>query len=131
MLVMNDTEVYRLQALIELAAGFPGPLTAAEIARRRSVPGRFLARLLGELAREGLVATSRGPRGGVRLAADPKTVRVASLVRSEAAPDGGGAAVKWLARRLAGAREGALERLTLADLLEVERSAKAAVDFDI
>jgi len=128
---MNDTEVYRLQALIELATTFPKALTAAEIARRRRVPGRFLARLLGELAREGLVATSRGPRGGVRLAAKPESVPMASLVRPEPLPEGGGAAVKWLGRQLARAREGALERLTLADLLHVERNANSVGDFDI
>jgi Rrf2 family protein len=130
-LVMNDTDAYRLQALIELAASFPKPLTAAEIARRRRVPGRFLARLLGELAREGLVATTRGPRGGVRLATAPATVPVARVVRPEPFPETGGSAVTWLARQLAGARDAALDRLTLADLLQVERSAKAAVNFDI
>ncbi len=130
-LVVNDTDTYRLQALLELAASFPEPLTAAEIARRRGVPGRFLARLLGDLAREGLVTTTRGPRGGVRLAAGPETVSMASLVRPEPLPEAGGTAVNWLARRLAGARAGALQRLTLADLLRVERDARAAIDFNI
>ncbi len=130
-LVVNDTDTYRLQALLELAASFPEPLTAAEIARRRGVPGRFLARWLGDLAREGLVTTTRGPRGGVRLAAGPETVSMASLVRAEPLPEAGGTAVNWLARRLAGARAGALQRLTLADLLRVERDARAAIDFNI
>jgi len=129
--VMNESDSYRLQALVELAANFPEPLTAAEIARRRRVPSRFLARLLGELAREGLVATTRGPRGGVRLATRPEEVALASLVRPEPVPETGGVAVRWLARRLASAREGALEKVTLADLLQAERKAKATVDFDI
>lgn len=129
--MMNETDAYRLEALIELAASFPEPRTAVQIARRRGVPARFLARLLGELAHEGLVTTSRGPRGGVRLATGPETVSVASLVRPEAQPEAGGVAVRWLAKRLAGARTGALERLTLADLAQVERNANTAVDFNI
>ncbi|MBZ5588547.1 MAG: Rrf2 family transcriptional regulator [Acidobacteriia bacterium] len=128
---MNETDAYRLQALLELAASFPEPRTADQIARCRGVPARFLARLLGELAREGLVTTSRGPRGGVRLAARPETVPVASLVRPESQPEGGGAAVRWLAKRLAEARSGTLERLKLADLLQVERDANKAVHFEI
>jgi DNA-binding IscR family transcriptional regulator len=131
LLVMNETEAYRLGALLELAASFPEPRTAAQIARRRDVPARFLARLLGELAREGLVTTSRGPRGGVRLATRPEVVSLASLVRPEPQPEAGGVAVRWLAKRLAGARAGALEKFTLADLVQVERNANAAVDFDI
>ncbi len=128
---MNDTDAYRLDALLELAAGFPAPLTAAEIARRRGVPARFLARLLGELARAGLVTTARGPRGGVRLAVRPEEVRVAALVRPEPLPEAGGAAVGWLARLLSGVRAEALERLTLADLARVERDARTTATYDI
>jgi DNA-binding IscR family transcriptional regulator len=128
---MNETDAYRLEALLELAASFPEPRTAVQIARRRDVPARFLARLLGELAREGLVTTSRGPRGGVRLATRPETVLLASFVRPEAQPEAGGVAVRWLAKHLAEARTGALERLTLADLMQMECNANAAVEFDI
>jgi len=128
---MNESESYRLQALVELAGTHPEPLTAAEIARRRRVPARFLARLLGELAREGLVATTRGPRGGVRLATRPEAVPLASLVRPEPAPETGGAAVSWLAARLAAARADALAGVSLADLVRAERDAGARADFDI
>ena len=130
-LVMNETDAYRVQALLELAASFPEPRTAVQIAQKRSVPARFLARLLGELAREGLVTTSRGPRGGVRLANEPAAVLLTSLVRPEPQPETGGTAVRWLARRLTEARSGALERFTLADLVRVERDANAVVEFDI
>ena len=68
---MNGTEAYRLEALLELGHAWPHTLTAAEIARRRGIPPKFLARLLGGLAREGLVVTARGARGGFRLAAAP------------------------------------------------------------
>jgi hypothetical protein len=52
-------------------------------------------------------------------------------VRPEPVPETGGVAVRWLARRLASAREGALKKVTLADLLQAERKAQATVDFDI
>ena len=128
---MNDTDAYRVLALVELAGRFPEPLTVAQIARRRGVPTRFLARLLGELARDGLVTTARGPRGGVRLAARPETIRLTSLVRPEPFPEARGAAVSWLANRLARARDGALEKLTLVDLLQVERDVNATANFEI
>ena len=129
--VMNGTDAYRLGALLELAAEYPASMTVAEVARRREIPATFLAHLLGELAREKLVVTTRGPRGGVRLAASPETIALAPLLRPDPPPDGGGPAVLWLAQHLARAQERALAPLRLESLLEVERERTGASDFAI
>jgi DNA-binding IscR family transcriptional regulator len=128
---VNETEAYRLEALIELAQAFPDALTAREVARRRHVPARFLSRLVGELAHEDLVLTTRGPHGGVRLAAAPAEIDLGSLVREPPPPSAGGAGVRWLATRLAEAQARALENLSLAALVTAEREATAATDFSI
>lgn len=128
---MNETEAYRLEALIELAEAFPDAMTAREVARRRHVPARFLSRLVGELAREDLVLTTRGPHGGVRLAAPPGEIGLGRLVRETAPPTAGGAGVRWLAARLAEAQARTLENLSLAALVAAEREAIAAADFSI
>jgi hypothetical protein len=129
--VMNMTDTYRVEALIELAAAFPEPLTAPEIARRRRIPAPFLGRLLAGVARDGVVATSRGPRGGVRLAHPPEDTRL-TVVLSEPAPAAGSSpAIAWLEDRLAAARRAVLDRTTLAGLLAVERERRAETDWQI
>jgi hypothetical protein len=128
---MNCTDAYRLAALLELANEYPASLTAAEVARRREIPSKFLARLLGELARQKLVVTTRGPHGGVRLAASPETIALTRLLRPDPPPEGGGAAVLWLAEHLAKAQERALAPLRLESLLEVERERAETSDFAI
>jgi len=128
---VNSADAYRLEALLELAAASPTSLTVREIARRRRIPATFLARLLGELARDGLVVTARGPRGGVRIGAPPGEIRLAALLRREVGPETGGAAVRWLERQLADAERQALARLTLATLLEVERQRGDAFGYEI
>ncbi len=128
---MNSADAYRLEALLELAATSPASLTAREIARRRRIPATFLARLLGELAHDGLVVTARGPRGGVRLGAPPGAIRLADVLRPEADPESGGGAVRWVAQRLADAQRQALAPLTLAALLEVERERGDALGYEI
>jgi hypothetical protein len=128
---MNSSDVYRLEAMLELAEAYPAPLTAAEVARRRDIPAKFLARLLGELARAQLVAATRGPRGGVRLAGAPEAIGLGQLLRPDAVPTTGGAAVRWLAGRLTEARDRVLAPLRLADLAEVEREQDATPSYEI
>jgi hypothetical protein len=129
--IMNSGDVYRLEALLELAGAYPASLTVAEVARRREIPAAFLARLLGDLAREELVTTTRGPRGGVRLASPPGAIGLDRLLRSEPLPEAGGAAVHWLAIRLTEAQEAVLAPLRLAGLLSVERERGGTPGFDI
>ncbi|OYW00320.1 MAG: hypothetical protein B7Z61_13460 [Acidobacteria bacterium 37-71-11] len=129
--IVNETEAYRLDALVELGRAWPQSLTAAEIARRRSIPPKFLARLLGELAREQLVVTARGARGGVRLATAPGDVPLVRLLRAQPQPEAGGPAVRWLAEHAAEAQAHALAGLSLAALLSVEDEANATADFAI
>jgi DNA-binding IscR family transcriptional regulator len=129
--VVNGTDAYRLEALLELAATYPASLTVREVARRREIPPKFLARLLGELAREELVVTARGPHGGVRLAAPPEAIGLVQLLRPEPPPETGGAAVRWLAQRLAEAQQELLASLKLAGLVNVEREQGTTPSFEI
>ncbi|MGE5235966.1 MAG: RrF2 family transcriptional regulator [Acidobacteriota bacterium] len=128
---MNSTEAYRLEALLELAAAYPRPLTATSVARRRGVPEAFLARLLAGLSRAGVVAAVRGPGGGVRLARPPETIELATLLPSSRPSEVGGPAVRWLVASLAEGRARVLRSLTLASLLRVEREQAMHPDFVI
>jgi len=122
-IVMNRRDAYLVEALVGLAATHPDALTVAEIARRRGLPVAFLGRLLAAAARRGLVVTSRGPSGGVRLAGRPASVTLADVLGAGATGAAGGVASRWLRDQLRETRDRLLGRLTLADLLERERTA--------
>lgn len=128
---MNQTDAYRIDAMLELAAAPRTSLTVAEIARRRAIPPRFLARLLGELAQNGLIKTTRGPRGGVTLATAPAKLPLRAVISAAGSAPSGGAGVRWLHRRLKEAQRASLERVSLGDLLKVEQEQTVIPDFSI
>lgn len=128
---MNARDGYLVDALVLLAATHPEALTVAEIARRRGIPAPFLGRLLADAARRGVVATLRGPRGGVRLAEPPAAIPLSAILDLGPSEPTGGRAVRWLDDELRGARLRLLERLTLEHLLEHERAAAAVPDWTI
>ena len=60
---------YAARAMVEIAlSGRGSPLGVAEIARRRSIPERFLEQIFGELRRSGILKSRRGAHGGYCLA---------------------------------------------------------------
>ncbi len=88
---------YAVRAALELAqeqAGDGGLLTAEQIAERQSIPRPFLASILQELRRAGLVVSKRGVDGGHRLARSADEVALADVIR---AVDGPLAAVAGIA----------------------------------
>lgn len=73
---------YGTRALIDLAAHLgPKPLLLKEIAARQGVSLPYLARLTAPLVAAGLVRTTRGARGGVRLAKPPAEVTLREVVQ--------------------------------------------------
>lgn len=71
-----------MNALVELArASGNGPLSAAVIAERAHVPGKFLEAILLDLRHAGVISTTRGRGGGHRLRRSPDEVNMADVVR--------------------------------------------------
>ncbi len=77
---------YALRAVIELAASGGGHVTADQLARTQSIPGKFLEAILTQLRRAGLVRSQRGPDGGFWLARPASDISLADIIR---AIDGG------------------------------------------
>ncbi|ATQ69031.1 MULTISPECIES: Rrf2 family transcriptional regulator [Methylosinus] len=73
---------FGLRALILLASRKDEVLSAAAIADYFSVSRHHMAKVLQELAASGYVEGIRGAQGGVRLAKDPRDIRVGDVVRS-------------------------------------------------
>lgn len=80
--MLSQTSEYALRAAVFLANDGGGPRTAAEIARAASVPAGYLAKVLGLLARAGLVSSQRGLGGGFALSRTPRDVSVLEVVNA-------------------------------------------------
>ena len=75
------TARYALAAMTALAALPPGErASSTALSERVSVPGPFLAKILAQLARPGLVTGTRGRGGGYRLDRDPGEITLADVI---------------------------------------------------
>jgi Rrf2 family protein len=78
--VISGTSRYAIRAVVYLAERGKGPLVRVdEIARAIKVPRNYLSKTLHVLAREGVLASTRGPRGGFTLAAPPTALTLARI----------------------------------------------------
>lgn len=72
---------YALRALLELAQQ-GGPVTGEALAEAQNLPTKFLASILNDLRRAGLVTSRRGLDGGYRFARPPSKITVADVMRA-------------------------------------------------
>lgn len=73
---------YALRAVFDLASQPPGqPIRIAEIARRQSIPQKFLELILASLKQGGFVESRRGAEGGYLLTRPPDTLTVGDVLR--------------------------------------------------
>lgn len=82
----SQSAKYAILTLLRLAANGGGPLTVAELAADGRVPRAYLAKLVPQLVRAGLVASARGRGGGVALARPPKAITLAEVLRATDGP---------------------------------------------
>ncbi len=79
MLYSNRCE-YAIRALTHLVGRAPGSLTrAGAIAEAEGIPLPLLGKTLQELARAGILRSSRGPKGGYTLAYRPEDVTLLEI----------------------------------------------------
>ena len=80
---MSRAAQYAIRTLIQLAR-LPGAgsATVASIAEKEAIPPAFLAKVVRSLVRAGLIESSRGPGGGIRLARPPEEISVLQTIES-------------------------------------------------
>ncbi|HVP62228.1 MAG TPA: Rrf2 family transcriptional regulator [Myxococcaceae bacterium] len=135
--MLSQTTEYALRLVVQLAAQHDRPVTIPELARTTRIPEDYLAKVLRQLARAGLVRSQRGPNGGSTLARAPEEVSVLDVVqavdplkRIEVCPLGlrsHGANLCPLHRRLDQAIasvEAAFRQSSLAEILEDPRGSR-------
>lgn len=80
MLKISRKVEYALIALRHLHGQNMGELTSAkELAQTYGVPQELLAKVLQRLAKKDIIDAVKGPRGGYRLAIDPKSIKMTEL----------------------------------------------------
>lgn len=90
MMKLSNKERYALQALFDLAFHRNAqPAQLKDIAVRQRIPARFLEQIFQDLKRAGLVGSKRGPRGGYRLAREPREICVGDVLRATSGPVAG------------------------------------------
>jgi Rrf2 family protein len=110
---------YALRAMAELALA-PGdePVKADQIARHQHIPLKFLLAILGELRRDHLVRSQRGPDGGYVLGRGAKDITLADIMRALEGP-------------LADVHDDSLRELTYPDpaasLIDVWKAVRASL----
>ena len=130
--LLSQTCQYAVRALIDLARDpGEGPKRVADVAERLDAPRNYLSKILHQLARQQILASERGPKGGFRLTVPPEELTLARVVeavdRSPRGPqcllgrpeclDHDPCPVHAHWRELAGEIEDFLESTTLADLM--------------
>ena len=131
---------YALRALLELAKAQKNGvrwMAVKQILAVQSMPRDFLEKILGELRAAGIVRSSRGRNGGYALAKPAgritvksvvdvleKPLRMLKCVVSEKCPRFGDCAVKFIWYRVNDVINRELSKLTLKDLMEMERKMK-------
>ena len=77
--VLSTTMEYAVRATLYVASRSPAAVRLPEIAAETHAPARYLAKILAQLARGGVLTSMRGPGGGFRLASRDKRISLSSI----------------------------------------------------
>jgi len=79
---LTDYTDYTLRVLMFCAVRPERPITIAEIAQSHAVSKNHLMKIVNDLARQGILHTTRGRGGGLRLLKPASEIRIGDVVRN-------------------------------------------------
>jgi len=80
-MIYSRAAEYAIRAFIQLARVPPGQyLMAKQVAEQSGVPAHFLAKILQQLARQGMLRSNKGPTGGFSLRIDAAEISLLKIV---------------------------------------------------
>lgn len=80
--MISQTAEYALRAVVYLAENKSGARTIQQIASGSQSPAGYLAKVMKDLAREGVVVSQRGPGGGFVLSREPADITLYDIVNA-------------------------------------------------
>jgi len=82
-MIYSRSAEYAIRAFVHLARVPEGKYAMVKnVAEQEEIPGHFLAKILQQLARKGLLRSSKGPTGGFALRVDPDQIRLLDIVEA-------------------------------------------------
>ena len=81
-MMLSQASKYALRATIYLAERPKGNHLSREVAAGLAVPAQYLAKILQDLVRAGLLTSAKGRGGGFRLALSPERISLLEVVRA-------------------------------------------------
>ena len=83
-MIQTDSGKYAIRAMAYIAAREEPaePISAAEVAEAENIPPYYLAKVLQDLARAGVLSSVRGRGGGFKLLREPKDVPVMEVLQA-------------------------------------------------
>ena len=127
---------YGTRALIELALRQgQGPVFLKDVAQKQQISLPYLEHLVAPLIAGGIIRSTKGPKGGISLAKEPKDIKLSEITRlleGSTAPvecvddpkvcqRAGACAARDVWSRLKEAMDSVLETTTLEDLAEEQK----------
>jgi Rrf2 family protein len=80
---------YALMAILDMTLyGGEGPVQVKSIARRQSIPVRFLEQVMASLKKGGIVDSFRGAQGGYILSKTPEEIHLSEVLEAVEGPFG-------------------------------------------
>src|SRR5512143_2930466 len=73
---------YAVRAVLHLAKNGDERAATSQVAQEQNIPPSFLAKIISQLSIAGLLHTSRGARGGVTLAREPKEISLLEVIEA-------------------------------------------------
>ena len=132
---------YAIRALLDLAVHHgEGLVPIQEVARRQSIPQRYLEQVLLLLKRAGILESKRGSAGGYQLVRSPAGISVGDVLRavegrvtaldvagrhSSKTSDAAASDLAPLWREIAGAVGEVIDRTTFGDLAEQVKARRS------
>ncbi len=82
-MIYSRSAEYAIRAFVHLAQVPEGKYAMVKnIAEQEEIPAHFLAKILQQLARKGLLRSSKGPTGGFALRVDPSEISLLNIVEA-------------------------------------------------
>src|SRR5437763_15604362 len=82
-MIYSRSAEYAIRAFVHLAQVPESKYAMVKnIADQEEIPAHFLAKILQQLARKGLLRSSKGPTGGFALKVDPSEIRLLDIVEA-------------------------------------------------
>src|SRR5687768_489066 len=74
---------YATRAILHLArAGNNEHISTRHVAKEQNIPPSFLPKIISQLSIAGILQTSRGAHGGIRLAREPKNITLLEVIEA-------------------------------------------------